>query len=316
MGAHRVLPFDASMTNIPPRTDVKIGFACNNKCVFCAQGNKRKILPTLKFEDVVERMTRAREHADSIVLTGGEPTVHKRIIEIVAAAKRLGFTRIQIQTNGRLLSQQRVLGALLHAGANEFSPSIHGSTAEIHDGLTLAPGSFEQTLQGLRNLAAAGVSVITNSVITQSNTADLPALVELLGSVGMRNCQLAFVHAVGTALELVDEVMPRFTDVLPHLRQARDVARRYDMRLVTEAIPLCMLRGMEDLAVEETIPQMTVFDLDGGGKDYTAWREDEGKAHGPPCEACALRSRCEGPWREYPDQYGWDELVPFEKPVS
>ena len=37
----------------------------------------------------------------------------------------------------------------------------------------------------------------------------------------------------------------------------------------------------------------------------------EGKAHGEPCARCAERPRCEGPWREYPARFGWDEFVPI-----
>ena len=44
------------------------------------------------------------------------------------------------------------IASLIAAGATEFSPSLHGSTAAIHDELTQAPGSFDQTVAGLKNL--------------------------------------------------------------------------------------------------------------------------------------------------------------------
>ena len=44
--------------------------------------------------------------------------------------------------------------------------------------------------------------------------------------------------------------------------------------------------------------------------DYTEARRNEGKIKGPPCEACAWRDQCEGPWREYPEHFGWDEFRP------
>jgi hypothetical protein len=68
---------------------------------------------------------------------------------------------------------------------------------------------------------------------------------------------------------------------------------------------------MEEVAVEDDIPHTTVVDLDGHVADYSAWREVEGKSHGPQCDGCSRRKQCEGPWREYPAKFGWDEFVPF-----
>ena len=296
---------------IPPRADVKVGFACNNRCVFCAQGDKRTACAALPFEELARRLVEVRASASGLVLTGGEPTAYKHLVRLVQAAKRLGFDPIQIQTNGRMLSYEAAVRALMAAGATDFSPSLHGSTAEMHDALTRAPGSFAESVGGIRNALTAGATVVTNSVITRRNTSDLPALAALLVGLGVKHAQLAFVHPVGTAEAMFDEVVPHLPDVVEPVRRARQIARRAGMRLWTEAIPYCFLRGMEELAVEAFIPHTTVVDLDGEVADFTAWREAEGKAHGPPCTACVMRARCEGPWREYPAKFGWGEFEPF-----
>jgi MoaA/NifB/PqqE/SkfB family radical SAM enzyme len=278
--------------------------------VFCAQGDKRSECDSISIEELIARLTKVNNGSRGLVLTGGEPTLYKRLPSLIVAARKLGYAPIQIQTNGRMLSYPGILERLREAGADEFSPSLHGSTAEIHDALTRAPGSFEQSKQGIANVAKRGLPLITNSVITKGNTNDLPALVGLLGDLGVRAAQLAFVHPVGTALEMFDEVVPRLPDVVEPVRRAREIARRYDMRLVTEAIPYCFLRGMEELAVEDSIPETTVIDLDGQVLEYSGWRVGEGKSHGDPCTRCSMRSKCEGPWREYPDAFGWDEFEP------
>jgi len=300
-----------AMSRIAPRVDLKVGFACNNRCVFCAQGEKREACGAVPVPELIDRLASARKESDALVLTGGEPTLYKSLLPLVHAARRLGFTSIQIQTNGRMLSYLPVLSALARAGATEFAPSLHGSTAEIHDGLTRAPGSFDESRQGIRNVVHAGLPVVTNSVITRSNVHDLPELTRLLASLGVRQAQLAFVHPVGTAHELFDEVVPRLPEVVPPLSLAAKIARDAGMRLVTEAIPFCFLRGMEELAVEDAIPKTTVLDFDGQVLDYSEWRVAEGKAHGPPCHECTRKHACEGPWREYPAKHGWAEFVPI-----
>lgn len=293
------------------RADVKVGFACNNKCVFCAQGGKRSACGAVETRMVIERLAAARRFASGLVLTGGEPTLHKGIHSIVRAARTLGYRPIQIQTNGRLLAYPQRVATLIDAGVTELSPSLHGSTAEMHDSLTRAPGSFEQTVAGIRNAVVCCESVVTNSVIVRRNARDLPDVVRLLASLGVRRAQLAFVHPVGTAGECFDEVVPRLSDVVEPIARAREIARGCGMRLLAEGVPLCFLRGMEELAVEASIPRTAVVDLDGSVFDYSTWRGAEGKSHGPPCESCAARARCEGPWREYPARFGWDEMIPL-----
>lgn len=293
------------------RADVKVGFACNNRCLFCAQGHKREGCAHVPFQELVERMRQGRAASHELVLTGGEPSLHPDILALVREARQMGYQQVQLQTNGRRLAYASFVDALIQAGVTEISPALHGPTADIHDALTRAPGSFRQTVAGIRVVRSRGLPIVSNSVVVRDNVEHLVALVGVLGKLGVGQAQLAFVHPVGTAYELFDRVVPRLSDVVEPIRACRKNAARYRMRLVTEAIPLCFLRGMEELAVEDTIPNTTVIDLDGMPFDYSMWRPSEGKLHGPPCDACAVKDRCEGPWREYPERFGWEEFRPL-----
>ena len=113
------------------RIDLKLGFSCNNRCRFCVQGDKRARLPELTTAEAVARLAEARAHAEDLVFTGGEVTIRRDLPELVAEARRLGFRRIQIQTNGRALAYGATLARLVAAGATEFSPALHGHTAAV-----------------------------------------------------------------------------------------------------------------------------------------------------------------------------------------
>jgi len=246
-----------------------------------------------------------------IVLTGGEPTIRKDLVRLVAAAHTIGYGPIQVQTNGRMLSYPNVLAALLAAGVTEVSPALHGPTAEVHDALTRAPGSFEQTLGGIRNAVDAGVTVVTNTVVQRGNLDVLVQTLEVLAGAGVRHAQMAMVHPVGTAAERFDEVVPRLDEAAPRVRRTFEAGRYLGLRVVVEAMPPCFLRGLEDAVVEDSIPETTVVDLDGEPMAFSEWRRGEGKAKGPPCTRCSRADRCEGPWREYPDAHGWRGYDPF-----
>ena len=292
------------------RLDLKIGFACNNRCRFCVQGDKRTRFAPRPLAELRDLLARARPDADGVVFTGGEPTLRPDLPELVAHARALGYRSIQVQTNGRRLAYPAYLDTLVAAGVTEFSPALHGHTAALHDSLTGAPGAFAQTVAGLRALAARGLHVIANSVITRPNHTHLEELARLLCSLGVAQYQLAFVHPTGTAGAEFDAIVPRMSEVAPFLRAGLAVGARAGVPAYSEAVPECVLGAYADRAAERIIPDTTVIDAELTIADYTRYRRESGKLKGPRCPTCARFAACEGPWREYPERLGWDEFVP------
>jgi MoaA/NifB/PqqE/SkfB family radical SAM enzyme len=293
------------------RVDLKLGFSCNNRCTFCVQGDKRDQHPDRSTAELLALLEEARTHADQIVFTGGEVTIRQDLEELVAHARDLGFTVIQLQTNGRMLAVERRLDALIVAGVTEFSPAVHGHDATTHDGQTRAPGSFRQTVKGIRNVKARGFPVLTNTVITQQNYRHLPDIARLLVGLHVDQFQLAMVHPLGTAGRDFEAVVPAFRDLVPFVCEALRVGRAANVTAMTEAIPLCFLPGLEQHAAESRIPETRIVDAEQVIEDYTTARQVEGKAKGEPCQQCARNAECEGPWREYPEHYGWAGFVPL-----
>ncbi len=295
------------------RVDLKVGFRCNNFCVFCVQGDKRERLPAKPIEELKRSLSEgASAGSTGVVFTGGEPTLHKGLVELVVEAKKLGYRSIQVQSNGRSFCYDKYVSALIAAGVNEFGPSLHGSRPEIHDYLTGAPGSFLQTAAGIRNIKKHGARVITNSVVTKANYRDLPTLAGLLVSLGVDQYQFAFMHITGHAGDNKNWLTARKKVIEPWVKKGLDVARRAGRRAMTEAIPYCFMSGYENHVAESVIPTTKIFDAESVVEDYSYSRRKEGKIKGPRCGSCAYFEACEGPWREYPEMFGWDEFEPVE----
>lgn len=292
------------------RLDLKLTFQCNNRCLFCVQGDKRTHEPDRSHQQARDELAERRQHCDGVVFTGGEVTLRPDLPELVAYAKELGYRSIQIQSNGRRMSYLPYLDALLDAGANEIAPALHGATSVTHDSLTRAKGSFVQTVRGIEHARKRGAKVILNTVLVRQNTQELVAMVKLFGKLGVAQSQFAFVHALGTAEQHFADVVPRYQELQAPLREALLLGERLGIRMMTEAVPFCLLRGLERFAAEQHMPETAI--LDGGRviECYAEYRWEEGKARGPQCKSCSFSSVCEGPWREYPAAFGWDEFVP------
>ncbi len=296
------------------RLDLKVGYACNNNCRFCAQAHN-KHLPQPSTRELEKKIERGYEDGcTGIVFTGGEPTIRRDLVHLVAHARSVGYELIQIQTNGRLLYYEKLVQDLVRAGVTEFSPALHGATPEVHEYLTRARGSWKQTVTGIINIKKHGLPVITNTVITKTNYTTLPEIVSLLLNLGVDQFQLAFVHPVGNAYKNFYSIVPRKTMVMPYVHRALDIHReRGEPRGViamVEAFPYCFMRGYEKYCSENYIPETDIFELEREIRNYSIVRRTEGKAKSPKCAMCVHNSYCEGPWKEYPEKYGFGEFVP------
>ena len=287
---------------------------CNNRCRFCAQGDKRLTVADKSTSQIKAILKKCMSQGISgVVFTGGEPTLRQDILELAGYARSCGYQSIQIQTNGRMFAYADFCKKLIHAGVNEFAPSVHGHNAELHDYLTTAKGSFYETVKGLKNLKDLGANVFTNTVITKLNFRHLPEIASLLVKMGVEQFQFAFIHPVHRAAENFDSLVPRITLVEPYLKKALKIGLEAGKKAFSEAVPFCFMRGFEGCVAESIIPDTTIFDADLVVENYNSRRRDEGKKKGPACKKCSYYRICEGPWREYPEKFGWEEFIPVKK---
>lgn len=294
------------------RIDVKAGFVCNNSCRFCVQAHNKGAGKDKTTAEIIGILEESRERFEAVVFTGGEVTIRDDVFDIVSAARELGYKKIHIQSNGKRFYYKDFCVKMAESGANEFGLALHGHIPELHDYLTRAPGSFLATLRGIRNLVELGQTVITNTVITKSNYRHLPELARVLVRAGVFQYQFAFVHVVGNARTYAPSVVPRKTLAVPYAKRGLDVGLAEGVKVMTEAIPYCFLRGYEQYIAEKIIPETKVFDAGRVIESFTEVRRNQGKTKGPACGDCDMCADCEGPWREYPEMFGWDEFKPVK----
>ena len=279
-----------------PVPAVHVGYACTNRCVFCAQGELRaEDAGSGPVEAELERL--AESGARSVAFVGGEPTLHAELPSWIARARRASFTQIVVQTNGRRLAYPAYAHELATTGVTAVEISMAGPRADVHDYHTRVPGSFRQTVRGARSAASAGMRVSSTLVLTRSNFRHLSEQVTLAAQLGARALLLAVAAPRGSAYADFGRVVPRVESVAHELRSAAELGRKSSFPLFTRGLPACLIPGLD----------LTPLELLG-----PSWVELP-HVQGPPCEACALRSTCPGLETAYADRYGFSELRPVEK---
>jgi MoaA/NifB/PqqE/SkfB family radical SAM enzyme len=294
----------------PKRLDIKLGYTCNNNCRFCVAADKRCFKDQDTYTIKRDLGLAKKNGAVDVIFTGGEVTIRPDIFELISHARSLGYRIIYIQTNGRMFYYPEFCHRAINLGANSFSISVHGHRPEIHDYLTRAEGSFRQTVTGIRNLRDMSQTVMTNSVITKQNYRFLPEIAQYLIDLEVNQLQLAFPHANGNAYKNFDEIMPLKSDIVSYVHEAIDRGIDSGVEVMVEAYPFCFMKGYERYCSDRIIPPTMVKEISNTIEDFSLVRKKHAKATGPDCRECRYYSVCEGPWREYPERFGWSEFKP------
>jgi len=298
------------------RVDIKTGFVCNNNCIFCVQADN-KCTGNRPFKEIKEDLIEAKKRCTGVVLTGGEVTIRKDFFNIVKFAKETGYEKIQIQTNGRMFSSLDFCKKTIEAGATEFSPALHGYCKNQHDSLTESPGSFNQTIKGIKNLKSLGAYVLTNTVIVKSNYSSLPKIAKLLIKLDINQFQFAFVHPMGNAWKNFGNIVPRITLVKPYLHRALQMGINSKKKAMAEGMPYCFMQGYEQCISENTMPETEIRGKKfQNTNSFDKQRKEEGKVKFSQCKKCKYDSVCEGPWKEYSKKYGTKEFIPIKNELK
>jgi 7,8-dihydro-6-hydroxymethylpterin dimethyltransferase len=87
---------------------IDVNEACNLTCPMCfADSSTAKTYhrPLAEIEKMMDALCASEGEADLLQLSGGEPTIHPQIIEIIEAAKRRPIRHIMLNTNGIRIAQ-------------------------------------------------------------------------------------------------------------------------------------------------------------------------------------------------------------------
>lgn len=299
--------------------DIKLGYSCNDACVHCVVDDFRDVLRAQGMrqdrstEEYRRLLQESRSRGDSVVFTGGEPTLRKDLADLLEFARDLGY-QIQLQSNGRRFADGAFADRLSGIGRIVYVIALHGPEAAVHDAVTQRVGSYDETVRGIRNLVERRQTISGKIVISRLNFAVLPDTVRRLSDLGVRAVSIAFPHALGRARKMWDEVVPRYREVLPHLRAALDEVRARGMDGDAETFTFCHMEGYENFIGEiaqqlEPYAEVHQYGDEAERRDWGKVRL-EIKRKFPQCAACRFDLVCEGPWREYAEVCGGDEFVP------
>ena len=201
---------------------------CNQKCLHCyAAGQPLSDTPELTTAQWKEILVKLRAaNVPQVTFTGGEPTLRADLVELVDAAQ---WFVTRLNTNGRLLTPE-LCRRLYEASLDSVQVTLYSHDPTIHNALVGAEG-FDDTVTGIRNAVAAGLSVSVNTPLCSLNE-DYAATVRFVHELGVRYVTCSGLIPSGSA-EGAESQATRLTEeqLTDVLRRAVTVAEKLGMEM-------------------------------------------------------------------------------------
>lgn len=260
--------------------------ACNSRCIFCLDTDTPRNV-YIPVEDVKRDILRGREelHADKVILSGGEGSIHPQFIELIRYAKEIGYDRVQTVTNGVMFARPEFYREAVAAGLGEITFSLHGHTPELHDRLTGTPGAFKKLMKAMIRARRDGRVIVNVDIcINKQNVAVIDQIVELCLSVGVSEFDLLHVIPQGVAFENREQLFYDPVEYLPRLQKVFRLNRHPNVVVWTNRFPVEFLEGLEDLIQD---PHKMLDEVNGRRYQVRRYLDE-----GVPLE-CRQQERCQ-----------------------
>ncbi|KPV61756.1 MAG: pyrroloquinoline quinone biosynthesis protein PqqE [Candidatus Bathyarchaeota archaeon BA2] len=214
---------------------------CNLSCLHCHQDSSSTSshaeLTTSQAFKVIDNMS----DAGVVILTfsGGEPLLRRDLYDVIKRANDNGML-CTIASNGTLITP-KVAKKLAKVGIKRVEIGLDGARAETHDFLRNKLGSFEATIEGIRNCAAVGFDELATTMTLHSkNIHELEETINLAEKLGATRFYLNRLIPAGRGIEAC------YLDVTAREKiEALEALYNKFYKSVTEGFGMqCYARGM------------------------------------------------------------------------
>ena len=220
---------------------------CNNRCLMCCQPPTKNDDIDFFFEKNLELIKTAPKNLPIIGISGGEPTLAgERFFELISAIRQhLPDTTIHILSNGRIFANGNYAEKLKEIGGNNLLLGIpvHSDSGLIHDKIADVKNAFNETIIGLYNLAAFGISIELRIVINKLNYKRLMQLSDFIfkNLSFVNHVSFMAMEYIGFAVKNSKQIWIEPREYVTNLKEAVLNLNGWEIDVSIFNLPLCLL---------------------------------------------------------------------------
>ncbi|MDD4931115.1 MAG: radical SAM protein [Candidatus Colwellbacteria bacterium] len=286
---------------------------CNNNCEMCSLHSDDSRDESMSFEEAAEFTIKNIDEYSNIEFTGGEPTIKEGLLELVALAKKTGYDKICISTNGRRLSDENFCHALAENGLNVVTFALHGHNAETHERMSRVIGSFEESMEGIKNvLNEPTMALAITSVLSRHNHETFSEIGKMLIEMGVKQWSISDLIPDGRAQDIYDSLSLSPSEMGKSLAEAIPLFPGfYQVGIFNFSRCFFPEELYRNVAFFDTKAKADLWDIEGKEGRYEKEGEvyhDFHKTYLGICEKCPAYETCGGVWKRSLELYGPSEM--------
>ncbi len=174
--------------------------ACLLACKHCRASATAQALPgelsSAEGKELIDQVAGFGRPYPILVLTGGDCLLREDIFELVDYAKGLGIP-VALSPSVTPMLTPEMIQKIVDSGVKAVSISLDGSSAETHEGVRGIAGHFEKTVEVIRALSSAGMTVQINTTVMRANVGELAEIAEIVSDSGAHIWEVFFLVQVG-----------------------------------------------------------------------------------------------------------------------
>ncbi len=255
---------------------------CNSNCIMCPDPDiirNTKENPDIK--KILEQIECIPNDTSHITITGGEPGLLKeKLLEVLDKCKKcLPNTEFLLLTNGRVFSDVHFANKIAEVVPSNIRVAIpiYADNEKLHDEITRAKESFNQAVNGIKNLINRNIDVEIRIVALKKNYEQLEQIAKFIVREfpHTKIVNIMALEMMGNAYKNKDLVWVDFKDIKKYLYNACLTIIRSGIITNLYNFPLCN--------IDEKLYSLSRKSI----TDYKVRYKDG-------CDTCLIKENCGG----------------------
>ncbi|WP_066496402.1 radical SAM/SPASM domain-containing protein [Abyssisolibacter fermentans] len=188
--------------NIPIYLVLSLTNKCIMSCKHCFKSCSTENNTFINYDKLMDTLKYLKGKAMSIQLTGGEPMVYHRFLDVLDYCGENFDTTVT--TTAVLINKNNID---CFKKVKDIQVSVYSNIPKEHDAFTNLDGSFNATMNGIDVAVKAGIPVSISTIVTKNNKNKLQDIVDLALEHDVKFLKFGTLRPFGRAITLKNKII-------------------------------------------------------------------------------------------------------------
>lgn len=208
---------------------------CNLQCKYCYNyWKKDNDKPNYNYDTYKPKTTLKKlfksVKTDYITFSGGEPTINfEELLDCIMYVKSKN-KKVTIITNATLLDKEKIK-ILADLKVDLIEITVNSFDKNIHESINNVKGSFNKTIENIKEIQKKGIEVVVPIVIIKYNVKNIEKTLEYIYDLGIKQIMVNRYNIGGNGCNEYNEILPTLEELRSAYKKCNEFANKHKVKL-------------------------------------------------------------------------------------